>query len=234
MVDDLPPGDVGDEGVAVGAEDGEFGAGEEVCRFFCEGHADEEVVDVLAEEVVQACFVEPAVPCRGDGAIRVACAGHDETFIVFGFWRRAWGSGVGDHIHAECFGDVGDLSADGAVAEDAEALADSVFHGAEGVLGGAFAPIVVELPGVQEGVVVGVGEGCQDDPFCDLGAVDAGGGGEGDAGGGVDGGVGDVVCAGGEEVDQFCVIWGKGVSVGFWWIGVWMKGVRTEIGTVFG
>lgn len=68
---------------------------------------------------------------------------------------------------------------------------------------GALAPGVGELPGVEEGVVVGVGEGGEDDPFGDLGAVDAGGGGEGDGSGGVDGGGGDVIRASGEEVDQF-------------------------------
>lgn len=52
--------------------------------------------------------------------------------------------------------------------------------------------------------MVGGGEGGEDGPFSDLGAMDAGGGGEGDGGGCVDGVVGNVVCAGGEEVDQFC------------------------------
>ncbi len=96
---------------------------------------------------------------------------------------------------------AGDLSAYATVAEDAEALASFVAEGGEGVVVGAFAPFVGALPGVEEGVVVGVGEGGEDDPFCDLRAVDARGGGEGDTGGGVDWVVGDVVCAGGDEVD---------------------------------
>jgi len=50
---------------------------------------------------------------------------------------------------------------------------------------------------------VGVGQGSEDDPFGDLGAVDARGCGEWDGGGGVDWGVGDVIRAGGEEMDQF-------------------------------
>lgn len=38
------------------------------------------------------------------------------------------------------------------------------------------------LPFVEERVLVGVGEEGHEDPFGDLGAVDAGGGGEGDIG----------------------------------------------------
>lgn len=87
------------------------------------------------------------------------------------------------------------------------------------------APFVLALPVVEEGVVVGVGEGGEDDPFGDLGAVDAGGGGEGDGGGGVDGGVGDVVGAGGEEVDEVEV----GAGFGGWREG----GERGEDGGVF-
>lgn len=50
---------------------------------------------------------------------------------------------------------------------------------------------------------MGVGQGSEDDPFGDLGAVDTRGCSEWDGGGGVDWGVGDVVRAGREEVDQF-------------------------------
>ena len=58
------------------------------------------------------------------------------------------------------------------------------------------------LPGVEVGVRVRVGERGQDDPFGDLGAVDARRGGQCDGGVFVDGGVCDVVCAGGDEVDE--------------------------------
>ena len=45
--DDLAAGDVGDEGVLLPAQDGELVGADEVGCFFGEGHADEEVVDVL-------------------------------------------------------------------------------------------------------------------------------------------------------------------------------------------
>ena len=62
--------------------------------------------------------------------------------------------------------------------------------------------MALALPGVEEVVVVRVGEGGHDDPFCDLGPVDAGAGRKGDAGGGVNRGVGNVVGTRGREVDQ--------------------------------
>ena len=65
-----------------------------------------------------------------------------------------------------------------------------------------FSPVVVGLPGVEEVVIVGMNEVGEDDPFGDLGTVDARGGGEGDTGGGVNGGVGDMVRAGGGEVNE--------------------------------
>ena len=72
---------------------------------------------------------------------------------------------------------------------------------------------MILLPGVELGVRVGVGERGQDDPFGDLGAVDAGRGGQRDGGVCVDGGVCDVVCAGGEEVDELEV--GAGFRAGW-------------------
>ena len=61
--------------------------------------------------------------------------------------------------------------------------------------------------------MVGVGgdERGEEDPFGDLGAVDAGGGGERDGGLFVDGGRLDVVRTGGEEVDELW--WREGRSV---------------------
>lgn len=184
-------------------------------RFFRQRHADQQDVDVLAQEVVQRFLVQPAVPRRGDAPVRVPRAGDDEAFIVFGFRGGARGGRVGDHVHAHGFGYAADLAADAAVAEDAEALAGFIAEGVEDGGVGGFAPVVGDLPGVQEGVVVGVGEGGEDDPFGDLGAVDAGGGGEGDVGVGVDGGLVHVVCPCRDEVDEAQVGavrrgWGQG------------------------
>lgn len=179
---------------------------------FRQGHADEEVVDVLGEEVVEGGFVEAVEPLGRDGAGRVAGAGDDEADVAFGFGRGARGGRVRDDVHAHGAGDAGDLAAYAAVAEDGEALACVVAEALEFLSVGVFAPFVLQLPLVQEGVVVGVGEGGEDDPFCDLGAVNTGGGGQGDGGGGVDWGVGDVVGAGGEEVDELEV----GAGFGGW------------------
>ena len=130
------------------------------------------MVDVLGEEVVEGGFVEPAEPGRRDRAVRVAGPGHDEARVVFRFRRRARGGRVGDDVHAHGAAHPGDLAAYAAVAEDAESLARLVPQGLQFPL--PFAPLMVLLPGVEEGVVVRVGERGQDDPFGDLGAVDAG------------------------------------------------------------
>ena len=122
MHDDLAAGDVGEEGVFLAAEDGELGGAEEVRGLFCEGHADEEVVDVLGEEMVEGWLVEAVEPGGWNGAVRVAGAGEDEALVVFGFGRRARGGGVGDDVHAHAAGDAGDLAAYAAVAQDAESL----------------------------------------------------------------------------------------------------------------
>ena len=61
---------------------------------------------------------------------------------------------------------------------------------------------MVSLPGVEEGVVMRVGEGGQDDPFGDLRAVDARRGGQWDGGLGVEWRFGNVIRAGGEDVDE--------------------------------
>lgn len=60
------------------------------------------------------------------------------------------------------------------------------------------------LPVVQSVVLVRLHEGGEEDPFGDLGAVDAGRGREGDRGRFVDGRVLEVVRAGGEDVDEIC------------------------------
>lgn len=194
-------------------------------RCFGQGHADEEVVDVLGEEVVQGGSVEAVEPGFGDGAVRVAGAGDDEARVVFGFGGRARGGGVCDDGHAHAAGNAGDLAADAAVAEDGESFPGIVSQTLEALIGGVFAPFVVQLPFVEEGVVMRVGEGGQDDPFCDLGAVDAGRGGQGDGGVCVDGGIGDVVRAGREEMDEL------ELGAGFW---AWREGGECgEDGCVF-
>ena len=114
--DDLAAGDVGDEGVLLFPQDGEFLRAEEVRRFVCQGYADEEVVDVLGEEVVQGGLVQAAVPGFWDRAVRVAGAGDDEALVVFRFRRWARGGRVRDHVHAHAAGHAGDLAADAAVA----------------------------------------------------------------------------------------------------------------------
>ena len=201
--DDLAAGDVGDVGVALG-EEVELRRAEEVVRLRGQRHADDEPVDVLREEVVQRGRVQAAVPRAGDGAVRVAGAGHDEAAVALALRGGAWGGGEGDDVHAHRFGDVGDLAADGAVAQHGEALADVVADGAEPGGLALLAPEVLGLPGVEGVVGVGGNEGGEEDPFGDLGAVDAGGGGEGDGGVLVDRCGLDMVRAGGEEVDELC------------------------------
>ena len=120
--DDLAAGNVGDEGVLLLAEDGELGRADEMGGFFGQGDGDEEVVDVLRKEFVQGGLVQPAEPGRRDRAVRIAGPGDDEAGVVFRFRRRAGGGRVCDHVHAHGAGDPGDLAADAAVAEDAEAL----------------------------------------------------------------------------------------------------------------
>lgn len=175
--DDLAAGDIRHESVFLPVQDCEFVFAEEVGCLFRQRDADEEVVDVLGEEMVQGGFIEAVEPCVRDGAVRVAGAGDDEAGVVFRFRGRARGGGVRDDVHAHGAGDVGDLAAYAAVAEDGEALARVVAEVLEFFPVGVFAPFVLLLPLVEEGVVVGVGEGGEGDPFGDLGAVDAGGGG---------------------------------------------------------
>ena len=199
--DDLAARDIGDEGVALG-EDVELRRAEQVVRLLGQRHADDQPVDVLREEVVQRGAVQPAVPGAGDAAVRVAGAGHDEAAVVLALRGGARGGGEGDDVHAHRVGDVGDLAADGAVAEHGEALAHVVADGAEAGGLALLAPEVLGLPRVEGVVGVRGDEGGQEDPFGDLGAVNAGGGGEGDGGFLVDRGRLDMVRAGGEEVDE--------------------------------
>ena len=201
LVDDGATGDVAYKSVLCGPEDGEFFGGKEVTGLLCEGDGDEEVVEILAEEVVQGGFVEAAEPRGGDTPVWIPRPRDNETLIAFRFRGRARGRRVREHVHAHCFSDAGGLPADGAVAQHAQALAGFVAHVAEEGAVGTLAPVVVALPVVQEGEVVRGGEHGHDDPFCDLGAVDAGAGGEGDGGVGVEGSGGDVVGAGADEVD---------------------------------
>ena len=114
--DDLSAGDVGDEGVLLPAEDGEFFGAEEVGGFFRQRDADEEVVDVLGEEIMQGGSVQAAEPGFRDRAVRVARSGDDEAFVVFRFGRGAWGGCVCDDVHAQAPSHAGDLTTDAAVA----------------------------------------------------------------------------------------------------------------------
>ncbi len=56
------------------------------------------------------------------------------------------------------------MPANAAIAEHGKTLADAVLDGAEDALVIAFAPIVLFLPGVEEGVVTEVGKGSKNDP----------------------------------------------------------------------
>jgi hypothetical protein len=49
------------------------------------------------------------------------------------------------------------LPADTAIAENSEPLTYTVLNGAQNALVITFAPVVLPLPGMKEGVVVGVG-----------------------------------------------------------------------------
>lgn len=69
---------------------------------------------------------------------------------------------------------------------------------------------MVVLPFVKKGVVVGGGEHGHENPFCNLGAVNTGGGRQRYFGVGVYWAVGDMICAGRGKMDEFevgTVLW---------------------------
>ena len=201
LYDNLPARDVRHEGILAG-QDVKLRLAEQVVRGFGERHADDQPVDILRQEMVQALLVQPAVPRARELAFCVPRARYDVAVVPLARGRVARTGSECDDIHAHGLGHPCDLPADRAVTKDAEALGGVIAHGAEaggGIL--AFAPVMGRLPGVEKVVVVGGDKGGHEDPFGDLWAVDAGRGSEGDAGGGVDGVGLDVVGAGGEEMD---------------------------------
>ena len=54
--------------------------------------------------------------------------------------------------------------------------------------------------------MVRMSEGGEDDPFCDLRAVNARRGCKGNVGGGVDWRLGKMICAGGQDVNELCIL----------------------------
>ena len=133
LLEDLTAGDVGDEGIFA-AEDGEFFFSEKMRGFFGQGDGDEEVVDVLGEEMVQRCFIHPAVPGARDRAVRVTGPGNDEAIVSLTLGRSAWRRGIGNHIRTHSFKYPRRLPSDTAVAEDAEALTNVIADGAQATL----------------------------------------------------------------------------------------------------
>ena len=108
LIEDLAAGDVGDEGVALG-QDFKLRGGEKVGGFFRQRDRDKEVVNVLRQEVVEGSLIEAGEPSRGDRAVGIAGAGNDEAMVLFRSRGRAGGGGIGDYVHAHCFGNAGDL-----------------------------------------------------------------------------------------------------------------------------
>lgn len=173
------------------------------------------MIDVLRQEMMQVLLVGATVPRSGDFALGIACAGDDEAGVVLAFRSGAWTRGIGNDIHPHCLCYIADLTADTAISEDTKALADfimQVAHEADARLV-VLAPAMVVLPFVEQGIVVGGGEHGHEHPFCDLRAMDPGGGGQRNLGVGVYRAVGDVVRARGGKVDEFeigAVLGGRG------------------------
>lgn len=125
-------------------------------RFFGQGDGDDEPVDILLEEIMQARAVKAAVPFAWDLALRVAGPGDNEALISLALGGVSWGGGVSNYIHPHGFRYASGLPAYTAVAEDAETLRGVIADGAEsGLRGAALAPRVRFLPFVEG--VVGVG-----------------------------------------------------------------------------
>ena len=141
--DDLSAGNVGDEGVFLLAQDGELFGADEVGGLFCQGDADEEVVDVLGEEMAQGRFVQAAEPGFRDRAVRIAGPGDDEALVPFRFRRGAWRGRVCDDVHAQAPSHASDLASDAAVAEDPQSLSCFIPQTLQLLVMRTFAPFAV-------------------------------------------------------------------------------------------
>ena len=71
-----------------------------------------------------------------------------------------------------------------------------------------------------------VSKSSEDDPFCDLGPVNARRSCQGDVGRSVDWGLGEMVCAGRQDMDEFCIIQSLSSTQNCSWQG------HTEFGAV--
>ena len=161
---------------------------------------------------MQGLLIGATVPRARDGAVRIPRAGDDEACVLFALGGKARAGGQNNDVCVYSVGDAGDVSVDGALVEDLEALADLVGDGVEKgfffTFVGAFRVVTVlglaHLPFVEEVVAVGGDEGGHYDLFGDYGAVDAGGYGDGDGGVFVDGFDPEVVRSCADDVDKFC------------------------------
>lgn len=163
LLQNLPARNVADEGVAL-AEDGELRCGQEVLRVGRDGHADQKVIDVLGEEVVQRSLVEAGKPGGRNAPVRVTRPRHDESLVFLRLWRGPWVGRIRDDIHSHCFGDPGDLPADAPVAEDTEPSPDSIADSVERGIVGVMAPVVFGLKSMKNIIFARVDEGREEYP----------------------------------------------------------------------
>lgn len=117
-VDDGAPRNVDEKGLLL-AEDLELLGSDASLGLGIHGKAEEHDVQVLAEEVVDGFGARAGEPFRREEAIRVAGSGD----VVFGELLGLRGGPGAECLdvdfHAEGVGETGDLSADGAVSQDA-------------------------------------------------------------------------------------------------------------------
>lgn len=67
-------------------------------------YSNDQEINLLLQELVQALLVQPTIPGRREAPIGVTGARHYESIIALRFWSRARRCCVGDDIHSHCFG----------------------------------------------------------------------------------------------------------------------------------
>lgn len=120
-VDDGTARHVDEEGLLL-AEDLELLGADAPLGLGAHGQAEQDDVQVLAEEVVDGLGAGAGEPLGGDQAVRVAGAGDVVFGELLGLGRGARAGGLDVDFHAEGVGDAGNLTADGAVSQDAPGL----------------------------------------------------------------------------------------------------------------
>lgn len=154
LLQDLAPTDVRNERISRLAQNLKLLFAQEMRRLLRQRHADEQMVDILSQELVQLRLLQPAEPRAGNIPFRIARPRHDEATIPLTLLRVPRTGRVRDDIHAHRLRYPSDLPADTAVPQHAEPLAHHVADVHQVGVVVAFAPVVVFLPLVEFGVAV--------------------------------------------------------------------------------